>query len=150
VWGNTSGGVSLGIDGGLATFKTAFTHRKLQGVTNVADGLPHYIGFVARPDGYLDIYVDGILDAAGLDPSVVDATPPPAWPQIFASEIGRSYWNGVQLHYGSGIPWTLDDMRAYNNALSAYQMFAITPEPGAVGAFASLAVGLLVRRRRHV
>jgi hypothetical protein len=119
VLGNTTGGVGfgLGIDGGVATYKRySGGWQTAQGATNVADGVGHYITFVAVGSSNLSIYVDGRLDTANL------SVPASGFSQL-GVDIGRSY----AATYGA---FTLDDLRVWNEALSLGQIHdLIIPEP---------------------
>ncbi|NQT37257.1 MAG: LamG domain-containing protein [Planctomycetes bacterium] len=128
IFGNDSGSVAfgLGIDGGTAAYRRYDGGwQTAAGATNVADGLGHFVTFVAVGSSNLSIYVDGILDTGNL-------SVPPAGGSQYAVNIGRSYTG----HFGA---FTLDDLRIYDNALSAAevdQLFAVhIPEPSTVGLF---------------
>jgi hypothetical protein len=136
VLGNTTGGVGfgLGIDGGKATYKRYFTSwNTAQGATNVADGVGHYVTFVAVGSSNLSIYVDGQLDTGNL------SVPPAGFSQL-GVDIGRSY----AATYGA---FTLDDLRVWDTALSLSQIHDfIIPEPTSATLLGL--GGLLLLRRR--
>lgn len=143
VLGNVTGGIGfgLGVDGGRATYKRySGGWQTAQGTNIVADGLGHYVTYVAQGSSNLSIYVDGYLDTANL------AVPASGFSQL-GSSIGRSYLLPTQDgKYGA---FTLDDLRVWNEALTLSQIHdQIIPEPSSA---LCLAAGLLLvlRRRMH-
>jgi hypothetical protein len=135
VLGNDSGsiGFGLGVDGGKAAYRRySGGWYSASGVANVANGVGPFVTFVAVGSSNLNIYVDGVADALNL-------SVPGTGSSQLAANVGSSYLN----HYGA---FTVDDIRIYDNALTAAQVHELfgAPEPAAMSL---LAVGALILRR---
>jgi len=137
----------LGVNGGKATLKqyNGVGMTTAQGTTNIADGIGHYVTLVGSDDGtasFVDIYIDGALDAAHL------AKPRYNLNGMYSHDIGSSY-NGGSPNFGA---FTLDDVRVYDEGLSAETISELfsTPEPtGAALVALSFGGATLGCRRRH-
>jgi hypothetical protein len=139
VLGNTNGAYGIGVNGGKASFRNAFTHVERQSSANVADGAGHYVAFVLKTDGTLDIYVNGLLDTAIATPQATSQMP--------FTNIGVGYGAGGNPYYGNGTGWSFDDLKIYDTALTASQVFALVPEPGSFAVTSLIAAGVTLRSR---
>ncbi len=137
VFGNTNGNQSVGVEGGVATVKNAFTGTSPNGNVNIADGSGHYVAIVSN-SSVMDIYVDGLLDVGAL-------TTPSGNIQWAITHFGRSYPD----YRGSGVPWVMDDVRIYDTALSSSEILALAPEPATASVLALGAAAIMMKRRRH-
>lgn len=153
VLGDRSGqwAFELGVDGGKAGFfHWDNGYHYGFGNQNIADGEGHYVTFVHKDTGIgtglFDIYIDGVLDVAGLDAH--DTNADIANPRYRFRDIGR-----MNSDFGTVGRFVLDDVRLFDTALSSNEIFdlfapPVAPEPSSL---VLMCLGaLVVARKRRV
>lgn len=153
VLGDQTGAIvfGLGVHGGTAAFRhynAGWTSAS--GSVNVADGIGHYVTFIHNGGANtVDIYVDGVADTLGQGAGVVSGSP------YEIRDVGRSYFGGGLTALYANM--TLDDVRLYNTALTAGEVFdlfsppipLVIPEPSTWVLLGLGALGLVVYARRR-
>ncbi|GAA1499864.1 hypothetical protein GCM10009827_003920 [Dactylosporangium maewongense] len=113
--GATSSAFFLQYSGADKTFAMSFADRRaLAPLTPVTGRWYHLAGVRDADAGHLSLYVDGVL-ARQIDACTADAATGPL-------VTGRARWGGAPVDYWAG---AIDDVRAYDRALTAAQVKAL-------------------------